>query len=213
VEKPKPSQAHAAYLYLEEKIVSLELRPGEALTEKQIIEQVGLGRTPVREAIQRLSWEGLLEIAPRSGIRISDIRPEDYLRVMEPRLALEPIFARNAARFADASHRARLADCAASMETAARTSDVPLFLKADKTFDTILETACANPFLGRMLSPLQTHSRRFWVRYSSNRDLAGSAALHVEVMKDITRQDEEAAERSMTALMDALNAIARSLVR
>ncbi|MBL6430605.1 MAG: FCD domain-containing protein [Alphaproteobacteria bacterium] len=97
------------------------------------------------------------------------------------------------------------------METAARTADVPLFLKADKTFDAILETACANPFLGRC-SPLQTHSRRFWVRYSSDRDLRASAA-HVQVMKDITRHDEEAAERSMTALMEALNSKARSLVR
>ncbi|SDU03882.1 GntR family transcriptional regulator [Stappia sp. ES.058] len=210
---PNTSQAHAAYLFLEEKIVSLELRPGSALTEKQIIEQVGLGRTPVREAIQRLSWEGLLEIVPRSGIRISDIRPEDYLRVMEPRLALEPIFARKAARFADASHRAHLAECASLMETAAKTSNVSLFLKADKTFDAILETACANPFLSKVLSPLQTHSRRFWVRYSSNRDLSASATLHVRVMKDITRQDEEAADTNMTALMEALSSIARSLVR
>ena len=213
MERPNTSQAHSAYLCLEEKIVSLALRPGSALTEKQIIEQVGLGRTPVREAIQRLSWEGLLEIVPRSGIRISDIRPEDYLRVLEPRLVLEPIFAGKAARFADASHRERLAECATSMETAARTADVPLFLKADKTFDAILETACANPFLGKMLSPLQTHSRRFWVRYSSDRDLGASAALHVQVMKDITRHDEAAAERSMTALVEALNSKARSLVR
>ncbi|WP_037547394.1 GntR family transcriptional regulator [Stappia stellulata] len=213
METSNTSQAHAAYLFLEERIVSLELRPGSALTEKQIIEQVGLGRTPVREAIQRLSWEGLLEIVPRSGIVVSAIRPEDYLRVMEPRLALEPIFARKAARFADASHRARLAECATIMEKAAETSDVSVFLKADKAFDAILDTACANPYLSKVLAPLQTHSRRFWVRYSRDRDLATSVDLHRRVMSDISRQDEEAAAESMTILMQALNDVALSLTR
>ncbi|QPC44119.1 GntR family transcriptional regulator [Kaustia mangrovi] len=207
------SRAHTAYLVLEGKIVTLELRPGSSITEKQLIELVGLGRTPVREAIQRLSWEGLIEVVPRSGVKIADIRPEDYSRVMEPRVALEPLLARKAARFADAMHRARLAECADSMMAAAKARDMAGFLQADKDFDETLDRACENPFLTKVLAPLQTHARRFWVRFSAEGGPEASAMRHVKVMKAIQVQDEEAAGLAMAELMDYLSSIAASLMR
>src|SRR5690606_10140162 len=90
--------AQRAYRLLEGQIVRLELTPGVALTEATLIERCGLGRTPVREAIQRLSWEGLVEVRPRVGILIAPLHPGDWMRVMDARACIEIVLARAAAR-------------------------------------------------------------------------------------------------------------------
>src|SRR5690606_13001933 len=77
--------AARAYRMLERMIVTLELAPGSVQTEGALIERVGLGRTPVREAIQRLAWEGLIEIRPRAGLGIAPLHQSDWLRVLEAR--------------------------------------------------------------------------------------------------------------------------------
>ena len=89
-----------AYLSLEREIVTLRLAPGQMVTEGSLIDKVGLGRTPVREAIQRLEWEGLLDIRPRSGICIAPLNPTDFPKVIEARRGVEIVLAQSAARFA-----------------------------------------------------------------------------------------------------------------
>ncbi|MGO1118299.1 GntR family transcriptional regulator [Rhodovibrionaceae bacterium A322] len=204
------SQTHKAYLLLEEQLVTLALKPGSVVTEKQLIERVGLGRTPVREAIQRFQTDGLIEVRPRSGIKISDIRSEDYCLIMEPRSVLEPLLARSVALYADPNSRRALATCAEKMLDRARDQDTIGFLAADKEFDEILREACPNRFVSATLAPLQTHARRFWFRFGAKGGPEESAKLHVEVMRAIERQDGPGAEARMTELMDYLSGIARS---
>src|SRR6218665_2490644 len=91
------SQAHTAYLALEGLIVTMKLKPGALVTEKQLIELAGHGRTPVREAIQKLAWQGLMEVRPRVGLQVAAIRPEDHRHVMETRRRLEPLAAEQVA--------------------------------------------------------------------------------------------------------------------
>ena len=74
-------------------IVTLKLEPGSTLTEGGLIERVDLGRTPVREAIQRLAWEGLLEIRPRSGVKIAELDPADFPKVLAVREGVEMVLA------------------------------------------------------------------------------------------------------------------------
>src|SRR3954469_17468400 len=85
-----------AYRTLERMILTLELAPGSVATEGALIERVGLGRTPVREAIQRLPWEGLIEISPRAGLGIASLRGGDWVRVLDARSGLEQVLARSA---------------------------------------------------------------------------------------------------------------------
>jgi|TARA_R110002072_G_scaffold114827_5_gene244999 DNA-binding GntR family transcriptional regulator len=207
--KPPLSQTHQAYLFLEEQLVTLELKPGSVVTEKQLIERVGLGRTPVREAIQRFQTDGLIEVRPRSGIKIADIRAEDYRLIMEPRTVLEPLLARSVALYADENSQTALADCAERMLSRAREKDTKGFLVADKAFDEILRDACPNRFISSALAPLQTHARRFWFRFGAKDGPEESAEHHVKVMRAIERQDRQAAEESMRNLMDYLSGIAR----
>ena len=81
--------AKRAYRALEGMIVTLELAPGTITTEGALIERLALGRTPVREAIQRLAWEGLVEIRPRSGLAVAALRPADWVLVVEARRGVE----------------------------------------------------------------------------------------------------------------------------
>src|SRR6185369_2675322 len=102
VADPAPAAARA-YRMLERMIVTLDLPPGSIATEGGLIERVGLGRTPVREAIQRLAWEGLVEIRPRAGLAISPLQAADWVRVLDARSGVEQVLARSAARNATAA--------------------------------------------------------------------------------------------------------------
>lgn len=206
------SQFHEAYLALEDRIVTLEFAPGAKLTEKAIIAEIGFGRTPVREALQRLALEGLVEVQPRSGIKIAEIRPEDYPRAMEPRLSLEPLLARAAARFAGPKDRAEMSLRVQEMQRAARRGEVRAYLRADKALDEALGQASANPFLPRILSPLQIHSRRFWFHYHGADGLEAATEGHVAVCQAIILGDAEAAFARSLSLMEHLFTESRARV-
>ena len=196
--------AAKAYRVLEHMIVTLELAPASFVTEGALIERLGLGRTPVREAIQRLAWEGLLDIRPRAGIAIAPLHPGDWLRVIDARRGVEVVLARSAARFvtreaADLFHEAALA-----MQKAVISGNVLAFIQADKALDEALALAADNPFAARLAAPLQTHSRRFWFRYKADTGLAESAEHHVALIRSILDGDEEAAAKDAKRLMALL---------
>lgn len=212
--KDRPTnQANSAYLRLEQMIVMLELKPGLVMTERELIEKVAMGRTPTREAIQRLSWEGLIEVRPRSGVKVAEIRPDDFVKVSELRAVLEPMFARTATRFATNWHRGRIAECREMMERSAAGNDLRLFLGADKSFDTILGDATGNPFLANSLSPLQSHGRRFWYRFFSDDGVKRSAELHMTVMDAFSANQTDEAEAAMRVLIGYMRDRAIGLLR
>ena len=196
--------AARAYRVLEHMIVTLELAPSSFVTEGALIEKLDLGRTPVREAIQRLAWEGLLDVRPRAGIAIAPLHPGDWLRVLDARRGVEVVLARSAARFvtreaADLFHEAALA-----MQKAVISGNVLAFIQADKALDEALAMAADNRFAARLAAPLQTHSRRFWFRYKADTGLAESAEHHVALIRSILDGDEEGAAKDAKRLMALL---------
>lgn len=198
------SQAHLAYLALERLIVTLKLKPGTLVTERQLLELANHGRTPVREAIQKLAWQGLIEVRPRVGMQISRIRPDDRIHVMETRQQLEPLAAALVAEHASAAARQVMSDCRQMMQDCAGRGDLEGFLVADKMFDEVMEEACPNRFLTAALAPLQTHARRIWFSSASPERMKGSVERHVKVMRAIEAADPAAAAASMSQLMDYL---------
>ena len=86
-----------AYKELEELVVTLRLAPGSVLSENALAGELGIGRTPIREALQRLAREGLVVILPRKGILVSEINPRKQLLVLEVRRELERLVARSGA--------------------------------------------------------------------------------------------------------------------
>jgi len=168
----------------------------------------------VREAVQRLSWEGLLTVRPRAGIEVAALHAGDWLRVVDARRGAEAVIARSAARHLSPRDAAALQSAAVAMHDAVLASDVIAFLDADKELDEALARASDNVFAARLVMPLQTHSRRFWYRYQANTGLAEAAEQHVALIGKILDRDELAAEAEADRLMGllrshALAAIAR----
>ncbi len=200
------SQSHLAYLALERRIVTLELAPGALVTEKQLIDLAGLGRMPVREAIQKLAWQGLILVRPRVGLQIAEIGLRDREHILTIRRKLEPEAAALTACHADDEQRAALLDCAQGMTACAVSGDIGAFLTADKVFDEIMEAACPNAFLTAALAPVQTHYRRIWFSGASLARMDRSIALHVAVIRAIRQGDVDSAASSMAALVDGISA-------
>lgn len=202
------SQSHLAYLRLERLIVTLELAPGSMVTEKQLITLSGLGRTPVREAIQKLAWQGLVAVRPRAGLEITALDPAHPAMIYQTRRQLEPLAARLTAGSIDPASREALIACAKAMTECSVTGDRVGFLDADKLFDEILERTCPNPFLVQALSALQTHARRYWFDASDEAALDRSVNLHVKVIRALLQGDADAAGAAMLALIEGIAGVA-----
>jgi DNA-binding GntR family transcriptional regulator len=87
-----------AYHLIRLKIITLELAPLSAIDEQALMEDLQLGRTPIREALQRLAAEGLVNSAPRRGMFVADISLTDLQKIFELRVILEGFCARLAAQ-------------------------------------------------------------------------------------------------------------------
>lgn len=201
------SLSHLAYLALEHHIVTLVLEPGALVTEKQLIEMAGQGRTPVREAIQKLAWQGLIHVRPRVGLQIAEIRSDDHRHVIQVRRELEPLAAALAAVHADERQRHQLQLCARRMADCAVTGDLTGFFAADKTFDEILEESCPNNFITSALGPVQTHARRLWYSTEARGPMDHAVTMHVQAIEAIRDGDAEKAATAMTALIDQLSGL------
>lgn len=201
------SLSDQAYRLLERHIVTLSLQPGSVTNERVLIELTGMGRTPVREAIQRLAWEGLMEVRPRSGIAITALDPKDFAKVLDAREGVEQILCRDAARYSGAYEHDKLREAAVIMKQAATTQDIPLFLDADKAFDEVLGSASLNPYATRLAAPLQSHSRRFWFRLRRDESLSNSAAAHTRMIEAIVSRDENSAVESAKQLIAHLRTL------
>lgn len=202
------SLADQAYRTLERLLVTLQLEPGAVVNERTLIEITGMGRTPVREAIQKLAWEGLMEVRPRSGVAITAIDPKDFAKVLDAREGVERVLARDAARFGSSRDQERMRHAARMMREAVPSNDVAQFLDADKAFDMALGFAAANPYAARLAAPLQTHSRRFWFRLRGADGIAASAAAHAALIEAIVSGNPDKASNTASALMTHLRTMA-----
>jgi DNA-binding GntR family transcriptional regulator len=103
-----PSLADQAYVAIRDLIVSLRMAPGALIDERRLIESLGIGRTPVREALRRLAQEQLVEVYPRRGMFVTGVDVRDLARISEVREVLEPEAARLAAERATDAERGEL---------------------------------------------------------------------------------------------------------
>jgi len=205
---PTPTLAEQAYDTIEALIVTLELAPGEVFSEGDLSKRMGIGRTPLREALQRLIAQRLVVSIPRRGMRVTAIDLADMQALLETRRVLERLVAQTAARRATPGQRTALAACADASETAASSDDLAAFLRADRDGDELLEAASRNPYATRALSALHVHCRRLWFRFRHDGDLVESATLHAAVLRAVATGDEAAAATATDHLLDYLDAFA-----
>lgn len=204
--------ANQAYVRVEEMIVTLELRPGEVISESELGNRLDIGRTPLREALQRLAEDQLVEVLPRKGIRIAEINLRNQIALLETRRVLDRLVATRAARRARPDSREALRDCAIAMQNAAGIDQLDEFMRLDRQFDNIMASAAQNPFASDALSPLHAHCRRFWYKFKAKGDLTQSARLHERLMHAVAQRDEQEAAEASDRLLDYLEEFTRSVL-
>ncbi len=202
-----------AYTALEELIVTLQLPPGSAVSEAMLSQKLGIGRTPIREALQRLARERLVTILPRRGVIVSEIDVRRQLRLLELRREVERLVARCAARRATPEERDRFVDLAERFEKSARRNDDITFMRVDRAFNELCVTAARNEFTTSAMGLMQALSRRFWYHhYKLAADMPETAKLHADVARAIAAGQEERATAAMDSLLDKIEEFTRATV-
>lgn len=185
-------------------IVLGEIAPGSLVSEKQLMELTGLGRTPVREAVQRLSRERLLEIHPNRGVLVPPTSVEAQLKLLELRRILEPFAVRVAASRATDSQRQAARELAEDVVSGDKTvTDFSNFLRKAHA---LVVAATHNEYIEVAMAPLQGLSRRFWFGHLSDpvEELRRAAQLHHDILAAIAAGNAEAANGASLALSDYL---------
>lgn len=215
VKRPDAPQSltEKAYAALEELIVTLKIAPGTAVSEASLSAQLGIGRTPIREALQRMARERLVVVLPQRGIFVSEINVKNQLKLLELRRELERLMARNAARRATEAERQRFQEISEELEQAARTSDELTFMRLDREFNLLTSEASRNEFLSNSMGLTHALSRRFWyIHYQNVGDMPLAAQLHASVARAIAKRDETAAAKASDALLDYLEEFTRATI-
>lgn len=203
--------AEQAHQRLEELIVTLALAPGSVWSEASLAERLEIGRTPVREAAQRLEAAHLLEIVPRHGIMITTPNIHEQLLVLETRRELERLIAQRAARRALPNEREQMRAAAATLKAAGESGDVLAYLRSLYVANQLMAQLARNTFAAEAIAPLHALSRRFYyMQYEYLNDLKTASQLHSEVSNAIAAGDERAAGRAADAMMDYIDAFTKA---
>ena len=206
--------AERAYATMRDLIVTLRLPPGTALREDELMRNLTLGRTPLREAVKRLALEGLVEVRPRSGTYVTDIEATDIVHIAEVRAELEPAAARLAARRMDDRLRAVAAQLDAELQAIEGTVGIDAYMRLDERVHHFVWEAAGNPYLVDALERLWALSLRIW-HLVLERVAALPAAVHEQraLLDALVAGDEALAEARMlvhvqafeTEIMDAFS--------
>jgi len=202
-----------AYRLIEELIVTLALPPETILSEQSLAARIGIGRTPIREALQRLARDGLVVILPRRGILVSQINLKTQMRLLEVRRELERLMASGAAERATPEESALFATIARQMRRASDENDDMTFMRLDRQFNELVSLAARNEFASRAMGLMHGLSRRFWYQhYRESGDLPLSARLHAEVAEAIAGRDPQAAAKASDRLIDYIESFTRKTI-
>jgi len=193
------SLTEKAYQLLVHKITRLELEPGTALAEKALVENLGIGRTPIREALQRLSAEGLVVHLPNRGMFVAEINASNAQHIYEFRAMIDGQAARLAALRASEKDVRELMAMHLQLLEAIDTDDVDEFVDCDRQFYSALARSAQNIYLGEVIPRIFNLHLRLWFLISAKLgDWHKIAAAHAEMTRSVVdaieRGDPDEAE-------------------
>jgi Transcriptional regulators len=192
------SQSSEAYRLIKEKIITLELPPASLIDEASLMASLGLGRTPIREALQRLALESLVVILPRRGTIVADLNMSDLNKIFEMRLELEAMAVRLAAQRAHAAQLAEMEQLFEQADALLQSGDNYELIKLDHAMHMLIARAAGNEFLEETLDWLYSHVLRLWyVSLHRVQRLREAIEEHREMLALIKQGDGEAAAALM----------------
>jgi DNA-binding GntR family transcriptional regulator len=220
---PRPrSLAETAYDAIEQMIISRRLAPGAMVSEGELGAELGLGRTPVREALARLKTIGFVEVhprrgdlhepdrlQPRRGVLVTQVDIIKHLELLEVRRPLDETVARCAIARATEADVARLLDCVGGLRSTAEARDREAYFRHKRALHEGLVGAAHNPTLTGTMAALHAQSRRFWYTYEPTASFPDCAAIHAAIVSGIAARDAGTALAGIGTLFDFLDQMTR----
>lgn len=216
VAEPRPEPgllSDQAYRRIRDLIVTLDLPPGAVVSEADLMTRLGMGRTPIREALRFLSRERLVEVYPRRGIFVAGVDPRELTALSEARAALEPAAARLAAVRLGDDDRAVLDELLHELDGLGRIPDERTLIALDQRLHRFVYRTCRNSFLEGSLEEYYTHALRIWFLALDRLEHLGDAVgEHRAILQAIRDGDGDLAAQTMAAHIDGFeNSIRQAL--
>ena len=214
--RPRVPLSQTAYERIKQKIVSLELSPGAVIDEASLRAELNLGRTPIREALQRLSQEKLVIIVPRRGMFVTEIGIIDLHRLFEMRLVLESLAARQAAQRGSDKHWQQMETVLAGLPEKGHNQGLDIdneaLITVDKACHEIMYAAADNEFLQDTLITLYALSLRLWHFSLSKVDnMPGAVLEHREILNALKARNgplsAQLLEHHINAFQDEIQSV------
>jgi DNA-binding GntR family transcriptional regulator len=204
--------ANLIYRALRDDIVAMRMPPGEPINEKTLALKHGVSRTPVREALLKLSGEHLVEIFPQSGTFVTRIPIAALPEAILVRKALEELTAREAAQYADADQVAALKQSIDRQQKLARQGDKSRFHDADDAFHAGVAEASGHPGIWRLILQVKLQLDRYRrLTLPVPGRMSRVVDEHALVVEAIAAHDPAAAGAAMAAHLDGLSASIRDV--
>ena len=207
----RPTRAEQAYVELRDRIVALDLPPGTPLDEDALMAELGLGRTPIHEAIKRLALEDLVTIYPRRGTFVSEIEITDLAQISDVRLQLEGHAAYRAAQNASPLER-KEADALIRELGRPRATPEEL-MRLDTRIHRFVYRCSGNAYLSSTLERYLNLSLRIWYRVIDRLPhLEGSVYEHRDLLAAVRDGDAERARRLAAAHVETFERAIRAVL-
>lgn len=187
-----------AYEAIKHRIITCAFKPGEYVNEAGVAAMLGLGRTPVHQAIDRLMLEGMVEVIPRKGVIVKPVSLDEVMQIIEARLIVEPQGVGLAAARADETDLAALGDVLGRAQQWTSVRNVEQMMLLDREFHLALARAARNDVFADILRKLHERSLRFW--FISLADISHHGAVqdeHQAILQAVRDRDANAAEAAM----------------
>jgi DNA-binding GntR family transcriptional regulator len=195
--RPARSQSEEAYLKIRDRIVSLDLAPGSVVNEGRLQAELAIGRTPIREALQRLAHEKLVHSVPHRGTFVTDVKITDLARITEVRVVLEAHAARLASERCTAADGAELSELLNALRSG-RVKNQRELMNLDQQIHRTIYQVARNSFLESTLERYFNLSLRLWFLVLDH-DVRLLAAVeeHAELLEAVIAHDADRAEAIM----------------
>lgn len=189
-------------------ILTGKISPGMRLMEEELAEDMGVSRTPIREAIRKLEKEGLITIEPRRGAYVSQISTKDMVEILEVRQNMEGLAAELAAQRMTDEDKEKLREIAKNYESAVAAGDMTEMIRCDTAFHHIIVEATQNKILIQMVEQLQEMVLRFrYIYYDNFKRAEQMLTEHQAIYEAIADGDTEVARESANIHIDRLKSL------
>ena len=213
IETAAASLAERAYVSIRDQLIMLEIRPNEPIDDDALARALGVGRTPVREALKRLEVDRLVVSYPRRGTFATGMDITDLAHISEIRAQLEPMAARRAAERAPRESRAELAELAAQIEQLdVATVDRDELMRWDLTVHRAIYRAAGNPHLEDVLVRYDNLATRIFCLFLDRLPTVDEhVGEHVALLRAVAEGEadraEELARQHVTGFEQAIRAV------